>query len=69
MGNELPAGAANNRHDDDSRSRFEGFSARSRGGGDLHDQGRLAPLRHRPLIYNELGVYLGEKLGNPCDDL
>jgi hypothetical protein len=27
------------------------------------------PLNNYQLIYNELGVYLGEKLGNPCDDL
>jgi hypothetical protein len=27
------------------------------------------PINNYQLIYNELGVYLGEKLGNPCDDL
>jgi hypothetical protein len=27
------------------------------------------PINNYGLIYNELGVYLGEKLGNPCDDL
>ena len=27
------------------------------------------PVNNYQLIYNELGVYLGEKLGNPCDDL
>jgi hypothetical protein len=27
------------------------------------------PVNNYGLIYNELGVYLGEKLGNPCDDL
>jgi hypothetical protein len=27
------------------------------------------PTNNYQLIYNELGVYLGEKLGNPCDDL
>ena len=26
------------------------------------------PINNYQLIYNELGVYLGEKLGNPCDD-
>jgi len=30
---------------------------------------RGAPTNNYQLIYNELGVYLGEKLGNPCDDL
>ena len=27
------------------------------------------PINNYQLINNELGVYLGEKLGNPCDDL
>jgi hypothetical protein len=27
------------------------------------------PINNYQLIYNELGVYLGQKLGNPCDDL
>jgi hypothetical protein len=27
------------------------------------------PVNNYQLIYNELGVYLGQKLGNPCDDL
>jgi hypothetical protein len=27
------------------------------------------PVNNYPLIYNELGVYLGQRLGNPCDDL
>jgi hypothetical protein len=27
------------------------------------------PTNNYQLIYNDLGVYLGEKLGNPCDDL
>ena len=27
------------------------------------------PVNNYQLIYNDLGVYLGEKLGNPCDDL
>ena len=27
------------------------------------------PVSNYQLIYNELGVYLGERLGNPCDDL
>jgi hypothetical protein len=27
------------------------------------------PINNYQLIYNDLGVYLGEKLGNPCDDL
>jgi hypothetical protein len=27
------------------------------------------PINNYQLIYDELGVYLGEKLGNPCDDL
>ena len=27
------------------------------------------PVNNYQLIYNELGVYLGEKLGTPCDDL
>jgi hypothetical protein len=27
------------------------------------------PINNYQLIYNELGVYLGERLGNPCDDL
>jgi hypothetical protein len=31
------------------------------------DQGE--PTNNYQLIYNELGVYLGQKLGNPCDDL
>ena len=26
------------------------------------------PVNNYQLIYNELGVYLGERLGNPCDD-
>jgi len=26
------------------------------------------PVNNYQLIYNELGVYLGQKLGNPCDD-
>ncbi len=26
------------------------------------------PINNYQLIYNELGVYLGQKLGNPCDD-
>jgi hypothetical protein len=28
-----------------------------------------APINNYQLIYNELGVYLGQKLGTPCDDL
>jgi hypothetical protein len=28
-----------------------------------------APMNNYQLIYNELGVYLGQRLGNPCDDL
>jgi hypothetical protein len=27
------------------------------------------PVNNYQLIYNELGVYLGQKLGTPCDDL
>jgi len=27
------------------------------------------PVNNYQLIYNELGVYLGQRLGNPCDDL
>lgn len=27
------------------------------------------PVNNYGLIYNDLGVYLGQKLGNPCDDL
>ena len=27
------------------------------------------PVNNYQLIYNDLGVYLGERLGNPCDDL
>lgn len=27
------------------------------------------PINNYQLIYNDLGVYLGQKLGNPCDDL
>jgi len=27
------------------------------------------PINNYGLIYNDLGVYLGQKLGNPCDDL
>lgn len=27
------------------------------------------PVNNYGVIYNELGVYLGQKLGNPCDDL
>ncbi len=27
------------------------------------------PINNYGLIYNELGVYLGQRLGNPCDDL
>jgi hypothetical protein len=27
------------------------------------------PINNYQLIYNDLGVYLGERLGNPCDDL
>src|SRR5262245_6596900 len=34
-------------------------------GSDEHGE----PVNNYQLIYNELGVYLGEKLGNPCDDL
>jgi hypothetical protein len=31
---------------------------------------RAVPVEENlPLIYNELGVYLGEKMGTPCDDL
>jgi hypothetical protein len=26
------------------------------------------PINNYQLVYNELGVYLGQKLGNPCDD-
>ena len=34
-----------------------------------HDEKSGEPINNYQLIYNELGVYLGEKLGNPCDDL
>jgi len=27
------------------------------------------PVNNYQLIYNELGMYLGQRLGNPCDDL
>jgi hypothetical protein len=31
---------------------------------------RLVPIEENyPVIYNELGVYAGERFGNPCDDL
>jgi hypothetical protein len=33
------------------------------------DEKTSEPVNNYQLIYNELGVYLGEKLGNPCDDL
>ena len=33
------------------------------------DEKTNEPVNNYQLIYNDLGVYLGEKLGNPCDDL
>jgi hypothetical protein len=33
------------------------------------DEKTNEPINNYQLIYNELGVYLGQKLGNPCDDL